>query len=186
MEYTKSTTKVSEQAVEKMLESGYGSEWTHPRTGKVRVYLNISDLSKVIGLEVGYYKSGSINGCAYIDIDGERIVVANSRGWQKASHKCYIEDGHVYSSWNPYGADIAELVAVRAMEEFAGVDPDGGDCKEQYMVTADSDHYSNGFFNAMSDAEAALEEWNAKFPERGYRIARVEVGNKTGRVREIA
>ena len=186
MENTKSETKVSEQAVEKMLESGYGSEWTHPRTGKVRVYLNISDMAKVIGLEVSYYMSGNANGCSYVGLDGERTDVANRRAWSKYYSKVYIEDGYVYSNWNPYGVDIAELVAVRAMEEFAGVDPDGGDCKEQYMVTADSDRYSDGFFHTMSGAEAALEEWNANFPERGYRIAKVVVGKKTGRVREVA
>ena len=186
MEYTKSTTKVSEQAVEKMLESGYGSEWTHPRTGKVRVYLNISDMAKVIGLEVSYHMSGNANGCSYVGLDGERTDVANRRAWSKYYSKVYIEDGYVYSNWNPYGVDIAELVAVRAMEDFGGVDPDEGESEEKWMVTADSDRFSEFCFAAKEDAMAKSDEMREKYPERGYRVAHVSTGKTTGRTREIA
>ena len=116
MQYTASTTKVAETAVAKLAEAGIAKPWTNPRTGKVRHYINLDGLAKLIGLEQSYYKSGNVSGCSYVDIDGDKVTVAHSRAYGSYS-KTYIEDGNVYTTWNPYGADIAELIAVRANED---------------------------------------------------------------------
>lgn len=115
MQYTASTTKVTETAVAKLAEAGIAKPWTNPRTGKVRHYINLDGLAKLIGLEQSYYNSGNVSGCSYVDIDGDKVTVANSRAYGSYA-KTYIEDGTVYTTWNPYGADIAELIAVRANE----------------------------------------------------------------------
>lgn len=116
MQYTASTTKVAETAVAKLAEAGIAKPWTNPRTGKVRHYINLDGLAKLIGLEQSYYKSGNVSGCSYVDIDGDKVTVANSRAYGSYA-KTYIEDGTVYTTWSPYGADIAELIAVRANED---------------------------------------------------------------------
>ena len=116
MQYTASTTKVAEMAVAKLADAGIAKPWTNPRTGKVRHYINLDGLAKLIGLEQSYYNSGNVSGCSYVDIDGDKVTVANSRAYGSYS-KTYIEDGTVHTTWNPYGADIAELIAVRANED---------------------------------------------------------------------
>lgn len=116
MQYTASTTKVTEMAVAKLAEAGIAKPWTNPRTGKVRHYINLDGLAKLIGLEQSYYNSGNVSGCSYVDIDGDKVTVAHSRAYGSYS-KTYIEDGTVHTTWNPYGADIAELIAVRANED---------------------------------------------------------------------
>lgn len=116
MQYTASTTKVTETAVAKLAEAVIAKPWTNPRTGKVRHYINLDGLAKLIGLEQSYYNSGNVSGCSYVDIDGDKVTVANSRAYGSYA-KTYIEDGTVYTTWNPYGADIAELIAVRANED---------------------------------------------------------------------
>lgn len=115
MQYTASTTKVTETAVAKLAEAGIAKPWTNPRTGKVRHYINLDGLAKLIGLEQSYYNSGNVSGCSYVDIDGDKVTVAHSRAYGSYD-KTYIENGTVHTTWNPYGADIAELVAVRANE----------------------------------------------------------------------
>lgn len=116
MQYTASTTKVAETAVAKLAEEGIAKPWTNPRTGKVRHYINLDGLAKLIGLEQSYYNSGNVSGCSYVDIDGDKVTVAHSRAYGSYA-KTYIEDGTVHTTWNPYGADIAELIAVRANED---------------------------------------------------------------------
>lgn len=116
MQYTASTTKVAETAVAKLAEAGIAKPWTNPRTGKVRHYINLDGLAKLIGLEQSYYNSGNVSGCSYVDIDGDKVTVAHSRAYGSYA-KTYIEDGTVHTTWNPYGADIAELIAVRANED---------------------------------------------------------------------
>lgn len=51
MQYTASTTKVTETAVAKLAEAGIAKPWTNPSTGKVRHYINLDGLAKLIGLE---------------------------------------------------------------------------------------------------------------------------------------
>lgn len=116
MQYTASTTKVAETAVAKLAEAGIAKPWTNPRTGKVRHYINLDGLAKLIGLEQSYYNSGNVSGCSYVDIDGDKVTVAHSRAYGSYA-KTYIEDGTVHTTWNPYGADIAELIAVRANDD---------------------------------------------------------------------
>ena len=108
--YNTSTTKVSEEAIKKIVTNGDAKGWRNPRTGATRYYINEEGLADIIGLEQDYYKSGSIRGCSYTGEDGDRVTVAHSRGY-RYDDKTYIEDGTVHSTWTPYGADIAELIA---------------------------------------------------------------------------
>lgn len=185
MQYTKSDTTVSAETIEAMREQGIGSEWTNPRTGKVRYYLNASDLDKLIGLRVSYYKSGHCSGCSYERMDGERVQVAHSRGWSDWS-KVYVEsDGHVYSSWEPESDCIAELVAVRINEICGGVDPDEGATEERWTVRASEDGYMSYDYATEAEAEEHAVALNAKWEGRGYHIEHVIIGRVTGRVRRI-
>lgn len=182
MKYTKSETKVSEGAVKRMHEMGIGSEWTNPRTGKVRHYLNAADLARLIDLSVSYYKSGSCSGCSYVRLDGEKVQVAHSRGWSDWS-KVYVEsDGTVYSDWEPEGDCIAELVAVRLNEVCGGVDPDEGATEERWMVRADEDGYMTYDYATEAEAEESADRCNAKWEGRGYHVEHVTIGRVTGRV----
>lgn len=183
-EYTVSTTKVVESAVRSLAERGIVKEWTNPRTGKVRYYINLDGMAQIINLDATYYNSGSCSGCSYTALDGDRVSVAHSRGWSCYHSKVYIESGTVYCNWNPYGEDIAELVAVRA-NELCGVDPDGGEGEELYRVTCDDDAYMTYDHGTAEEAAAKADELNAKWPGRGYRVAHVRVGSRTGRAVEI-
>ena len=185
MQYTKSDTTVSAETIEAMREQGIGSEWTNPRTGKVRYYLNASDLDRLIDLRVTYYKSGKCSGCSYERMDGERVQVAHSRGWSNWS-KVYVEsDGRVYSSWEPEGDCIAELVAVRINEVCGGVDPDEEATDERWMVRASEDGYMDYDYATEDEAAEAADRLNAKWEGRGYHVEHVTIGRVTGRVRAI-
>lgn len=116
MQYQESTTKVNANAVARLVADGILNAWINPRTGKTRHYLNEDGLGKIIGLEQSYYKSGNVSGCHYIDAEGETVSVAHSRAFNGTFSKVYVEDGAVHSSWNPYGENIAELVAARINE----------------------------------------------------------------------
>lgn len=105
-----STTKVSEEATKALVANGDAKEWQNPRTGATRYYINEEGLANIIGLEQDYYKSGNVRGCSYTDEDGDRVTVAHSRAYSY-NDKTYIEDSIVHSTWAPYGADIAELIA---------------------------------------------------------------------------
>lgn len=185
MQYTKSDTKVTDETISAMREQGIGSEWTNPRTGKVRYYLNASDLEKVIGLRVSYYKSGRCSGCSYENLVGDRVRVAHSRGWSDWS-KVYVEhDGAVYSGWEPEDDCIAELAAVRLNELCGGIDPDGGERDERWMVRASEDGYMEYDYATEDEADESAAALNAKWEGRGYRVHHVEIGRITGRVRVI-
>lgn len=185
MQYTKSDTTVSAETIKAMREQGIGSEWTNPRTGKVRYYLNASDLDKLIGLSVSYYKSGYCSGCSYERIDGERVQVAHSRGWSDWS-KVYVEsDGHVYSGWEPESDCIAELVAMRINEVCGGIDPDGDEVEERWMARAEKGGYLSYDYATEAEAEAQAAELNVKWEGRGYHVEHVTIGRVTGRVRKI-
>lgn len=185
MQYTKSDTTVSAETIEAMREQGIGSEWTNPRTGRVRRYLNASELDRLIGLRVSYYKSGKCSGCSYERLDGERVQVAHSRGWSDWS-KVYVEsDGHVYGNWEPEGDCIAELVAVRINEVVGGVDPDEGATYETWMVRAEEDGYMSYEHDTEAEASEAADRLNSKWEGRGYHVEHVTVGRVTGRVRRV-
>ena len=111
-QYAKSTTTVTAESVADLVSRGIAKAWTNPRTGKTRHYINEDGLGSLIGLSVERYGTGSVSGCSYADAEGEEVVVAHSRAWG-AYDKCYIEDGTVWCTWQPYGENIAELVAVR-------------------------------------------------------------------------
>lgn len=183
-EYTTSTTKIAKSTVSSLVERGIAKKWTNPRTGRVRFYINLDGMAEIIGLDATYYKSGSCSGCSYIALDGKLVSVAHSRGWSVHYSKVYIEGGTVYSSWNPYGENIAELVAVRA-NELCGIDPDGGEGEELYRVTCGDDACMAYDFETAELAAAKAGELNAKWPDRGYRVAHVRVGARTGRAVEI-
>lgn len=111
-QYAKSTTTVTAESVADLASRGIAKPWTNPRTGKTRHYINEGGLGSLIGLSVERYGTGSVSGCTYADAEGEEVVVAHSRAWG-AYDKCYIEDGTVWCTWQPYGENIAELVAER-------------------------------------------------------------------------
>lgn len=185
MQYTKSETKVSIKALKVLRKQGIGSEWKNPRTGKVRYYLNASDLEKLIGLRVSYYKSGYCSGCSYERMDGERVQVAHSRGWSDWS-KVYVEsDGIIYSSWEPESDCIAELVAVRINEVCGGMDPDEGATEERWMVMSSDDGYMTYDYATKGEADEKAVSLNAKYEGRGYFVAHVIIGRNTGRVKVI-
>lgn len=114
-DFKKSETKVDDATVERMVSEGIANPWRHPRTGKMRYYINTEGMEAVIGLSVSYYKSGHCSGCSYIDADGSEVGVAHARGWNERMSDVYIQDGTVYSNWSPYGRNIAELFALKAM-----------------------------------------------------------------------
>ena len=116
--YHTSTTTVSETVVRRLVADGLAKEWRNPRTGGVRHYINADGLHAIIGFEQTYYHTGNISGVRYIDGDGDTVTVAHSRGYRR-DDKTFIEDGTVYCSWTPYGADIAELVARKLAEKEA-------------------------------------------------------------------
>lgn len=108
--YNTSATTVSEPVVRRLVADGLAKKWKHPRTGTVRYYIDTDGLGAIIGFEQAYYNTGNISGVHYVDGDGDRVSVAHSRGYHRED-KTFIEDGTVYCSWAPYGADIAELIA---------------------------------------------------------------------------
>lgn len=183
--YKQSATTVRDEAIEKMVADGIAKAWENPRTGKVRYYVNADGLGKLIGLEVSYYASGSCSGCAYADERNERVSVAHSRAWSPAFSKLFIEGGTVYSNWNPYDANIAELAALRANEVFGGIDPDGGEFEDRYRVTCDLEECMCYDFATEGEASEKLAELAEKWLDRGYRVAHVRIGSVTGRVSEI-
>lgn len=71
-----------------------GSEWTHPGTGEIRIYIN--DWPALIGLDVNRYGTGNISSAT---LDGERISNARARDilgtvtrvwWSDADSKIHI------------------------------------------------------------------------------------------------
>lgn len=111
-QYAKSTATVTAESVADLVSRGIAKPWTNSRTGKIRHYINEDGLGTLIGLSVERYGTGRVSGCSYADAEGEEVVVAHSRAWG-AYDKCYIEDGTVWCTWQPYGVNIAELVAAR-------------------------------------------------------------------------
>lgn len=109
--YHESTTTVPEGAVRQLVSEYKARAWRNPRSGVTRFYLNVDALKDIIGLDVEFYKSGNVRRCSYIDADGGAVNVANSRAYTRWT-KTFIEDGRVYTEWAPYGADIAELIAL--------------------------------------------------------------------------
>lgn len=106
----KSTTVLTDEQVKAFAEKYNVDPWTK-KDGEVRYYLNESELEKIIVLYQEYYKSGNVKCCSYIDEDGNKVVVANRRAYNSNFHKIYIANGVVNSSWAPYDANIAELIA---------------------------------------------------------------------------
>ena len=89
-----------------------GNEWVSPK-GETRYYLNYKQLKEVLGLDMEWYKSGNVSRCHYLDENGEDVQVAHSRAWSKYN-KIYIDsEGYVLSDWNPYGVNVAEVIARR-------------------------------------------------------------------------
>ncbi len=114
-QYAKSTTTVTDESIAVLVSCGIAKPWTNPRTGKTRYYIDEEGLGRLIGLSVERYGTGCVSGCSYADAEGEEVTVAHSRAWG-AYDKCYIEDGTVWCTWQPYGENIAELVAFRISE----------------------------------------------------------------------
>lgn len=111
--YDTSTTTVTTDQLDQLIAKYQLKPW-----GKdSRYYLNMDALADLIGLDVTYYKTGSVKGCQYVDADGDKVNVAHSRAYAKGGYgfpgnKTFIKAGKVYCDWKPYGEDIAELVAL--------------------------------------------------------------------------
>lgn len=117
---------VSAEKTAALVADGIAKPWVNPRNGKTRYYINRYGLSELIGLVVECYKTGNVSGCSYIDFNGEKLNVAHSRAFSAEWSKVFIEDGKVFSTWNPYeDSDIPDLVAMRA-ESHTGQHGKGG------------------------------------------------------------
>lgn len=106
----KSTTVLTDEQVAAFAEKYNVKPWKK-RDGEVRYYLNQSELEQIIGLNEEHYNTGNVRHCSYKDENGDRISVANCRAYTNC-HKIYICNGIVYSTWAPYDANIAELIAM--------------------------------------------------------------------------
>lgn len=106
----KSTTVLTDEQVKAFAEKYNVEPWTK-KDGEVRYYLNQPELEKIIGLDEEHYNSGNVKHCSYTDEDGYEVEVAHSRAYMSGFHKIYIANGIVNSSWAPYDANIAELIA---------------------------------------------------------------------------
>lgn len=113
--FTKSETALSAETVAKVAERYRISPWT--KRGDARYYLNANALLDIIGLRQDFHGSGNVSYCCYTDADGNDVEVANRKAYGKFC-KTYICGGHVYSDWQPYGADIAELAARNIAKSF--------------------------------------------------------------------
>ena len=94
--YHESTTIVSEDATQRLVDEHKARVWRNPRNGVTRYYLGLDALKDIIGLDVNFYYSGNVRRCSHIDAEGEIVRVANSRA---------------YNRWTQTGGDIAELIA---------------------------------------------------------------------------
>jgi hypothetical protein len=109
---TKAT--ITEEETKKMIEKFNLTPWS--KNGQApRYYLNLDVLEKLIGLEQDFYKSGNVSSCFYKDSDGDEVSVANSRAYGRGymSHKTYISENTVVTTWNPYDVDMAAEIANR-------------------------------------------------------------------------
>lgn len=107
----KSETVLTDEQVAAFAEKYNVKPWKK-RDGEVRYYLNQSELEQIIGLYEPRYNSGNVCHCYYTDEEGRTIKVANSRAYSDSMHKTYICNGVVNCGWEPYGANIAELIAM--------------------------------------------------------------------------
>ena len=176
-----STTILSDEQVEQIADKYGITPWT--KKGAPRYYLNLEELADIIGLEQSFYKSGYCSGCEYVGLDGERVSVAHARAYGDGGYmgsKTYICGGKVYCTWEPYGEDIAELIAARLLE-IIGIDPDEGEVEEKWAAIPDEDDYYTYYGATRHEVEEKLAEAMSKWPERTYSIHRVRVGGRTGR-----
>ena len=127
--YHESATVVSEDAAQRLVDEHKTHVWRNPRNGVTRYYLGLDALKDIIGLDVDFYYSGNVRRCSYIDAEGDEVSVANSRAYTQYT-KTFIEDGRVYTEWAPYGADIAELIALN-IAKAAEPEAETEECDEE-------------------------------------------------------
>ena len=111
------------------------NEWTNPRTGEVRYYVN--NLAEIIGLEVKYYSSGNI---ASATLKGEHIsntkasrAVSNLKVWLNADGEIFTQGGSEFSE---------EIVAAIKAAQTAATETDedeGQDLLDWAAITAAND-----------------------------------------------
>ena len=118
MRYTTSKISLTDEQVAAVACKYEIEPWT--KAGDERFYLNLDALGDLIGLDQSFYKNGSCSGCSYVDDEGDEVTVAHSRCYGRGQFGCrtFISGGTIYSDWMPYGANIAELVAMRIAERF--------------------------------------------------------------------
>lgn len=127
--YHESTTIVSEDATQRLVDEHKARVWRNPRNGVTRYYLGLDALKDIIGLDVNFYYSGNVRRCSYIDAEGEIVRVANSRAYNRWT-QTFIENGRVYTEWAPYGEDIAELIALN-IAKAAEPEAETEECDEE-------------------------------------------------------
>lgn len=127
--YHESTTIVSEDATQRLVDEHKARVWRNPRNGVTRYYLGLDALKDIIGLDVNFYYSGNVRRCSYIDAEGEIVRVANSRAYNRWT-QTFIENGSIYTEWALYGEDIAELIALN-IAKAAEPEAETEECDEE-------------------------------------------------------
>jgi hypothetical protein len=107
-----------------------GREWTHPRTGEVRIYINDDIWAPLVDFEVNRYKSGNICGAS---LNGRRVsnnkasyVLVSRIYWTSTTGELRFENSSMLD--DVIGIDTVEDAIRKAVEdsEPASDDSDSG------------------------------------------------------------
>lgn len=102
------------EQINKAVEKGLATEWTHPRTGAKRYYLNRDSLVALIGLEMDYYKTGNVCNCEYT-YRGEKYRTSNRCAYHNWMKIYFDEDGELHSDFNYDHVEDAIIEGVNAL-----------------------------------------------------------------------
>ncbi|OZG49803.1 tyrosine-type recombinase/integrase [Bombiscardovia coagulans] len=103
--YRKSKTLVNDTVIKRLLLFEQIKPWSKPNTTTERYYFTFDAVVKLLDIDVAYYKSGNCRKCY---LGEERI--ANGRAIYPGM-KFFIEHHKVFSAWNPYEYNTAEMIA---------------------------------------------------------------------------
>lgn len=89
-------------------------EWTHPKTGEVRFYVN--NLAELIGLDVSRYGTGNIssarlNGEKTSNAEAGRILQAVGKAWIGGDGSIHVSDGCTRGGYEWVAADLRKAIA---------------------------------------------------------------------------
>lgn len=102
------------EQINKMVEQGLANEWTHPKTGAKRFYLNRHSLETLIGLEMEYYKTGNVASCEFV-YKGEKYSTSNRRAYHNWMKIWFDEDGELHSDFKYDHVEDAIVDGVNAL-----------------------------------------------------------------------